>query len=421
MDEYKSAVRVLYDVIEKGRSLDASFTDKDSPLAKQICYGVLRRYYELNLVVASLVNKPLARKHADIHLLLLAGIYSIAALNRPDHASVNATVNTTKALKKAWAKQLVNGVLRNYQRRRDSLQSNIDTDLEASTNHPAWLANRILSAYPNQANAIFAANNEQPPMTLRVNLSRTTRAAYLEQLTRNDISAEPGDFAPTAIYLTSPTAVSNLPGFSEGLVSVQDEASQLTAGIMNLQAGQRVLDACSAPGGKACAMLEVAPDIVLTAIDISPERTLQVEENLTRLGLEATVVAIDFLDYDAPTFDRILLDVPCSATGIIRRHPDIKLLRLDEDIDKLSTTQDNLLAKAWSLLSENGELVYSTCSILPEENEQVVHRFLSKHKDAERYPIEAKFGIPTASGRQLLPDSHAPDGFFFARLKKLPL
>tara|TARA_R110002072_G_scaffold1369_7_gene11339 strand:+ start:26375 stop:27640 length:1266 start_codon:yes stop_codon:yes gene_type:complete len=418
MQEYVSAVKILLKVAE-GRSLDQAIGTHDSPLSRQIAYGVLRNYYSLSACLEQLVSKPLASKHQDVELLILAGIYSIDALNRPAHASVNFAVEATIGLKKSWAKKLTNGVLRNYQRRKPALELEMSTDREAITNHPTWLVDRIDEAYPDHSTQIMQANQVEPPMTLRVNLLQISRENYLETLEQAGIEATAGLLAATSIYLKTPRSVDKLPGFADGLASVQDEASQMIPKFLNTETGHRVLDACAAPGGKTCAILEQQKGIHLTALDIGAKRTAVIEENLKRLKLECEVVTQDLLQHQPDElYDRILLDVPCSATGIIRRHPDIKLLRLDTDIDKLSTTQEELLAKAWSLLCINGELLYSTCSILPDENQAIVARFLKSQPDARLLPVNCSTGIASPEGLQLLPTTGGSDGFFFSRLQK---
>jgi len=419
MQEYQSAVRVLSAVINDGKSMDNQFSSGDSPLSKQISYGVIRNYYHLNALVSQLLNKPLTGKNINVHLLLLAGVYSVDNLNRPAHTSVNATVSATTALKLGWAKGLVNGVLRNYLRKQAEIEANIQGDEQARYNHPQWLLKRLNAAWPGQLETITAANNARPPMTLRVNQQRTTTTAYLDLLSARDIKAHRGLYASTALYLDAPISVNLLPEFEHGYASVQDEASQLAAGILAPTAGMRVLDACAAPGGKTSHILESCPGIELTALDLDQQRLTSVEENLKRLDLKANCVASDLRDFlPDELFHRILLDAPCSATGIIRRHPDIKLLRRNSDIDKLATTQLELLSAAWELLEPGGILVYSTCSILPTENEDVMRQFCNATNDAVLMPIDAEWGYPQEYGRQLLPDLLGHDGFYYSSVAK---
>ena len=424
MQEYLSSVRILLKVAQ-GRSLDQAIGAKDSPLSRQISYGVLRNFYYLSGCLEQLLSKPLADKHQDIELLLMAGIYSIDHLNRPAHASVNFTVDAAVGLKKPWAKKLVNGVLRNYQRRVDNIRAALIDDEEVQSNHPGWLHDMIKAAYPKNHKEIFRANQTEPPMTLRVNQLAQSREDYLLKLQSEGISATAGPLSTTSIYLEKPTQVDKLPGFAAGSVSVQDEASQLIPGLLNLTSDCRVLDACAAPGGKTCAILEAAPTCSVTAIDVDPARTTRINENLDRLNLKAKVLISKLEDHNPEQlYERILLDVPCSAMGIIRRHPDIKLLRMESDIAKLTDTQEELLAKAWSLLEANGELVYSTCSILPSENREIVARFLATHSDARVLPIElpasSQSAIELPEGLQLLPTDNGADGFFYSRLQKVP-
>ncbi len=417
MGEYTDVVNALVPVLKSGQSLE--FVEA-SPLAKEIAYGVLRDYYYLNAVVDKLVSKPLGEKDMDLQVLLLAGLYSATRLKRPAYTSVNAVVETAVAIGKPWAKALLNGVLRNYLRNRESIDSSVLTNEEARTNHPAWLIGVLREAWGEEAASIMDANNQHAPMTLRVNQSKTTVANYQLLLNSAGIESTEGAISDSALYLAEPVPTTSLPGFSEGLCSVQDEASQLAAGLLNLYPGARVLDACAAPGGKTCHMLETMSELNLTALDINQRRCRQIEQNLARLGKSCRVIVSDLLTWksDEASMDRILLDVPCSATGIIRRHPDIKLLRRQSDIAKLASAQVELLTRSWQLLKKGGELVYSTCSIFPAENEHVVARFLEETPDARVLPIDGNWGRPAGDGRQLLPTQDRNDGFFYARLSR---
>ncbi|MFT7688302.1 MAG: 16S rRNA (cytosine967-C5)-methyltransferase [Candidatus Azotimanducaceae bacterium] len=425
MQEYLTANTALLNVIFKGKSLDVSFAKGDSPLSKQIAYGVLRHYYELTTLLKNLLTKPLPKKHLDLELLLMAGIYSIDHLNRPSHTSVNAVVESTIKLNKKWAKALVNGVLRQYIRQKDALREDIPQ--ESLCNHPLWLQKRISNAYPKLSEQIYIANNKQAPMTLRVNTLKGTAVDYQKTLSDAGIQSKLGEYATDALILDQAVSIESLPKFAAGFVSVQDQASQLIPNLLNLRANLSVLDACAAPGGKTCHILEACNEVKLVALDISVARLNLIKENLLRLDLDCELTAADLREFESTEkFDRILLDAPCSASGIIRRHPDIKLLRRDEDIDKLALTQLELLVKAWSLLKEDGELVYSTCSILPTENEHVIDAFLKVEASAQAVTIDASWGEMAGTGRQLLPSnddessntSTSTDGFFFAKLLK---
>ena len=422
MQTYSSSIRVLNGVVFEGKSLDSCFSNSDSALAKQVCYGVLRDYYRLRSIVAQLLKKPLPAKHNDIFLLLISGIYSVDALRRPAYTSVNAAVQCAATLNKSWAKGLVNGVLRNYIRKTKEFNAPVGATPEVETNLPNWLSDRISIAWPTQALEIFAAYNSEPPMTLRIN-DNISREDFSKKLSENQIEGHWGALYKQAFYLSKPMPVEEIPDFETGQASVQDESSQMAALLLDLAPGQNVLDACAAPGGKTCHMLQACPEIKLTAIDKDAARLHRIDSNLQRIGATATVVACDLEDYRAPDlFDRILLDAPCSATGIIRRHPDIKLLRRDTDIVKLAQTQSTLLATAWDLLKVGGKLLYSTCSILPEENENIVSDFCMNHPNAAVLDLASEhdinWGLRTPTGRQLLPTTKAYDGFFYALLTK---
>lgn len=400
-------------------------------LLRELCFGTCRWYHRLDATLATLIDKPLRNKDTDIRCLLLLGLYQLEYMRLADHAAVNETVNATALLKKGWAKSLVNGVLRQYQRQlaeqvetsRDTAEPIID---HVHYSYPSWLVERLQSDWPEQWQDILQAGNQHPPMTLRVNSARLTRDDYLEQLHLANITAAAGAFASSSVYLAQGRSVATLPGFHDGLVSVQDEASQLIPGLLEAEAGHRVLDACAAPGGKTCHLLETVPELhSLLALDIEDRRLARVRENLTRLGLELPSVQLLAADssqpdswWDSLPFDRILLDAPCSATGIIRRQPDIKILRQPVDVEKLVLLQQELLLALWDCLAPGGTLLYSTCSVLRAENDQQIVRFLEQTPDATEIPITAAWGVPMAAGRQLLPADHGSDGFYFARLRK---
>ncbi|MFA7553192.1 MAG: 16S rRNA (cytosine(967)-C(5))-methyltransferase RsmB [Spongiibacteraceae bacterium] len=395
--------------------------ERDRALFRQLCYGVLRFYPKLLGVTRQLLSKPMKDKDRDVLMLLLLGIYQLTETRIPDHAAVSATVAATRALKKPWAKALVNGVLRQWQRRQDDLLAQL-SPAEALA-HPEWLHQALNSAWPEQAEAIELANNQHPPMCLRVNQQQVTTEDYLQQLIAADISAKRCEYSPHGIRLDQASAVEKLPGFNEGFASVQDEAPQLSAQLLALAPGQRVLDACCAPGGKTCHILESEPELTqLIALDIDQDRLNRVEQNLQRLQLQAQVIAGDAANpeswWDGKMFDRILLDAPCSATGVIRRNPDIKLHRNAADIQNLSALQLDILTALWATLKPGGLLLYATCSVLPDENENVVARFCQQQIDAEHQTITANWGLARDYGRQLFPQPHGPDGFFYALLAK---
>lgn len=394
---------------------------RDRPLYRQLCYGVLRLYPRLRGCLSPLLSKPLKNKDRDVYMLMLVGIYQLSDMRIPDHAAVNATVAASRALNKPWCKNLVNAVLRNWQRQHQQLIEKLSPAQFAA--HPDWLHRRLYRAWPDAAGAIEAANNAQAPMCLRVNRRQQSRDEYLQRLQQQDIAASACEFSADGIRLLHAVDVTDLPGFTQGEVSVQDEAAQLSAALLQLQPGQRVLDACCAPGGKTSHCLEWEPGLEqMVALDIDAQRLQRVEQNLQRLSLQATLTCADAAAvdswWDGKAFDRILLDAPCSATGVIRRNPDIKLHRRDTDIDHLARLQLQMLMSLWPTLTPGGLLLYATCSVLPEENEGVVMRFLEQQGDAEHIDIDADWGTARPYGRQLFPQPNGHDGFFYALLRK---
>ncbi len=398
---------------------------QDFPLLQEICFGTCRWFFLLDTVLSQLLEKPLKTKDQDIRCLLLCGLYQLHGMRVPEYAVVNETVAATLVLKKQWAKGLVNAVLRAFLRDADTLLARARQSDASRLSHPDWFMQAMQAAWPEHWEAILEANNQHPPMTLRVNLARIARQTYLEQLSLAQLAAHPGELCGSSIYLEHAQPVTALPGFAEGHVSVQDEASQLIPDLLDLEPGVSVLDACAAPGGKTCHLLERGvPFSSLLALDNDARRLERVQQNLDRLQLHATLVCADAAQVDAwwdgLPFDRILLDAPCSATGIIRRHPDIKLLRQEDQVVALQREQLRLLSALWRALKPGGLLLYSTCSVLPLENSDVIGRFLAEQADAKHEEIPANWGVECAHGRQLLPDAAGHDGFFFARLRKTP-
>lgn len=431
------AARIVFNVAEQGQSFNTVYQqalnkidDQQAGLLQELSAGTIRWYVYLNGCIKPLLTKSLKDKDQDIYALLLVGAYQLLFTEKPDYAALSETVEGCRLFKKPWATKLVNGVLRNLQRQKDErIEALAQWQTQA---HPRWLNKRLTKAWGEELAAdIMAANNERPPMCLRVNQQRQTRDTLLEQLKTAGIAAKATVFADTGIRLAERIHPSQIEGFSDGNFSVQDEAAQLCAAILNPQAGDRVLDACAAPGGKTGHLLEHQTDIAeLVALDIDDDRLGRVEENLERLDLEATLMPADASCvedwWDEQPFDRILLDAPCSGTGVIRRHPDIKLLRQSEDIAKLVELQQTLLSQLWKTLKPGGSLLYATCSVLPEENAEQMKAFLAQTDDAEYVTIAAKtepkdtqvWGIDTGFGRQLLPSHNGPDGFFYCLLKK---
>lgn len=421
------AARILAQVIGEGRSLSRALEDvppalvDDHALIQEMCYGSLREYHRLSRILACLLKKPLKEKDADVQALLLLGLYQLLCMRVPDHAAVSETVSATAALKKPWARGLLNGVLRNAQRQRDDLLSKADATDEGRWSHPQWLIDALREAWPENWQQLLEANNQRPPMTLRVNTSKISSTDYLSRLQEAGIGASASEFTPCTIRLEQAQDVRTLPGFDEGLVSVQDEAAQQAALLMAMQPGQRVLDVCAAPGGKTAHMLESA-EVEMLAVDVDAVRLQRVEENLLRLGKQAKCLAGDASTpadwWDGKPFDRILLDAPCSATGVIRRHPDIKFLRRQSDIDKLVKLQAQIIDAIWPLLKPGGMLVYATCSVLPQENAAQIGAFVKRQMDAQLIAMNVEWGASVAAGRQILTGSNGMDGFYYACLEK---
>lgn len=418
------AAQVLLQVIQQGQSLTealdqkaSALAPKDCPLLQAICYGVLRHYFSLNELKNSRLKKPIKKRAAIVEMLLLVGLHQLRDMRIPAHAAVNETLIATQQCQQIWAKGLINGILRDFSRKLTSDAPTIQPqDEKALTEHPEWILKRLQQHYPQKWEEIIYANQIQAPLTLRINSQQISRNDYATLLTKNDIAYSLCTESPSGIRLHAAKPVEALPGFHEGLFSVQDEAGQLAAYYLSLESGDRVLDACCAPGSKLTHLLETTPEITVVGIDKDAARLEAVKENIIRLQLpEAILLATDAAETnhwyqslpDSKPFHKILIDAPCSALGVIRRHPDIKLLRRDADIPILQNEQSRLLNALWSLLIPGGRLVYSTCSVLPEENSLQIIAFQKQHHDAE---------IMTT--RQILPGNDHMDGFFYAVLKK---
>jgi 16S rRNA (cytosine967-C5)-methyltransferase len=425
------AARLVHGVVQKGVSLSnllaAELAVLDDPrqraLAQELAFGTLRWYQRLDAVLGKLLAKPLKHKDSDLHALLLVGLYQLLVLDLPAHAAVSETVEAVRLIGKDWASGLVNGVLRNALRRRPSLLEAADADPRSRWSHPDWWIRRVQQDWPERWQEILEADNQRPPMVLRVNRRQADRDSYLARLQAAGIEARPLPFGETAIELVQPVAVDRLPGFREGAVSVQDAAAQLSAPLLAMEDGQRVLDACAAPGGKTGHILEFNARLAgVIALDSDAGRLEKVTDNLQRLRLSADCVCADAGDphswWDGRLFDRILLDAPCSASGVVRRHPDIKILRRADDLAALRDQQQRLLDALWPLLAGGGILLYVTCSVFRRENADVVQGFLDRHNDARDLGLDVQWGQAERVGRQLLPGEHGMDGFYFARLIK---
>jgi 16S rRNA (cytosine967-C5)-methyltransferase len=423
------AARVI-DAVTDGKSLSECLPPqlatlkepRDRAFVQALCYGVCRFYPCLDVILSHLMPKPMKAKDSDVHALLMVGIYQIMDMQTAPHAAVSETVNAVEALKKPWARGLVNAVLRQYLREQDSMPAIIESDDEAKYAHPGWWVAAVRKAWPEQWQEILIANNVHPPFSLRVNQQHTNTAEYLQKLMTQEFPAHRIAATQYGLILEQPVNVEQLPGFGAGDVTVQDGAAQLASELLQLTPGLRVLDACAAPGGKLTHILEIAPDADVTAVEKDAERLIPIRENLQRLQQQATLKCADAADlsawWDGKLFDRILLDAPCSASGVIRRHPDIKLLRLPTDIRTLAAVQSQILASLWETLQAGGLMVYATCSIFPDENVNVIKHFLTTQPDAQEEIIIADWGVACEIGRQILPGMHEMDGFYFACLRK---
>lgn len=418
-NERLQALKILVELLEQGASLSQLMpaSAQITPLTKELCFGFCRHYYRLELLALKLLEKR--PKSIAIWVALLLGLYQLHYMNKPDYATVKETVDLLDKIGKKWAKGLVNAILRHFCRRQKELLTEVSQDVVFIYGQPLWLLNKLKADWPADWERIALANDQHAPMTLRVNAKQTTAAEYQHILKQSGMSAVLNSGLPQALVLTSACDVYQLPKFKEGVVSVQDGAAQCAASLLSLKPGLRVLDACCAPGGKTCHILELEPALAeCVALDVDLKRLSRVKENLARLHLQATVMQGDAslpqTWWDGQLFDRILLDAPCSATGVIRRHPDIKLLRTLEDIQNVVQKQKALLQALWPLLSSGGLLVYATCSIIAEENEMQILDFLAHHSDAKVIQQQWFCGKSTGHGQQILPGEEDMDGFFYS-------
>jgi 16S rRNA (cytosine967-C5)-methyltransferase len=430
-DPREVAVSVVTAMLGQGRSLNACLdehtarleTGRDRAFARELCYGVARWLPRLQACLDMLVEKPIRDKEILVRVVLLLGLYQLMYTRVPEHAAVAESVSLVRRLDKRWASGLVNAVLRNFQRRREQLTTDLDLLEGARFGHPAWLVDATRQAWPQDWTRILDSNNERPPLCLRVNRRRCSREEYLARLSDDGIGASPIAHTSHGLRLHEPRDVAAIPGFGDGLVSVQDGAAQLAAGLLDVAPGMRVLDACAAPGGKSAHILELQPGIgELLAIDRDAVRLQRVQQNLKRLSLDGTALCADAGApsdwWNGELFQRILVDAPCSGSGVIRRHPDIKLHRRAADIGTLAAAQSRLLGALWPLLAPRGRLLYATCSYLPRENDHVLAEFLANHPDASGGPMQCAWGRAAGHGRQVLPGEDTMDGFYYALLGK---
>lgn len=394
---------------------------RDIAFTRECLFGSARHYEKLDWILSQLMQKPLKAKETEIRALLITGLYQLLFLDTPPHAVISESVHATRQLKKNWASGLVNAVLRNAQRQGDKLLSSGKMPEHVKVSMPLWLEQRLKAAWPTQWSSICEFSNQKAPMTLRVNCAHSKYAQFERLLEQSGIAFERHPSVKSAIKLQQACNVGELPEFDTGLFSVQDLSAQLAARLLPVNSGDKVLDACAAPGGKTAHLLEVHSDIQLTALEIDANRADKIQQNLTRIGLDCSLAIADACNWQAEEpLDAILLDAPCSATGVIRRQPDIKLHRREDDIAPTVQLQSSLLNHLWQQLKPGGHLLYATCSILPDENQHQISAFVRSHPDAKLIglPAEiARLGIDTGFGLQIFP-SHWHDGFFYCLLQK---
>lgn len=423
-----AAARILQKVLAGGslsRELPQALLDcetESQATVQALVYGSLRYFERSEFILQKLLRKPLKKRDRIVSALLRVALFELMEGVTPDYAVVDGAVQSV-AEERPWAKGLVNAVLRRFIRERSALLESASSDVVATAMLPEWLLERIQAVYPQRWQSISISLNQAAPMTLRINLDRISRQDYLQRLLEADIDARPVPGLESALELSRPADITTLPGFAAGWVAVQDAAAQQAATLLAAVPGQRILDACAAPGGKTVHLLErAAGNLRLTAVESDAGRIPRLQENLQRAGYKAEVKIADAAAtdvwWDGWPFDRILLDAPCSATGVIRRHPDIKRHRRAEDIHALVAQQTRLLKALWQTLKPGGRLLYATCSILPEENSGQIEKFLDGHADARELPIEASWGLACRYGRQIFPGEQDMDGFYYASLIK---
>lgn len=429
---------LIYEVCINQKSLNSllpqtsqQVPEKDRALLQELVFGTCRWLLWLKTLYPSFLKKPIHKNDFLVECLLCVGLYQLLFTRIPAHASLNETVQAAETLGLGRFKALVNATLRHVSQQNIDIESKQTQEIMTISSHPQWFQDKLKHNMPEHWFAVLEQNNAHPPMSLRINPSyypdleagASLQSAYITKLSEQGISAKPSTLSQYGIVLDKACPVQLLPDFLEGGISVQDEAAQLSSALLDLKPNLRVLDACAAPGGKTCAMLEKEPSLSVLALDADASRAQRIEENLDRLKLSAEIKVAQAEQlsewWDETPFDRILLDAPCSATGVIRRHPDIKLLRQEGDIKQLAELQLALITTLWQTLSPGGLMLYATCSIFPQENNRIIERFLKQTEDAELLPIELDSGYDTGFGRQLLPQKHSHDGFFYARIQRV--
>ena len=422
------ALQVILQVVDSGRSLDEILNSdwyqslvldkRDLALSRELVFGFCRWYFALSVLLAARLQKPLRARDRDIEVILILGLYQLLVMGTEPHAAVNETVKLALAQKKAWARGLVNALLRGVIRDRIELDSNMS--LHA---YPDWVLARIRRDWGEQAEQVLIQSNARPPMTLRVDTRQAEIGDVISELSAVGIDANRHSTIASALELSSPCDVTQIPGFAQGVVSVQDAAAQIAAPLLDCGPQARVLDACAAPGGKTAHLLQHYEDIKLDVLDSSESRLQRLHQNLRRIGKAARVLIGDAASpgtwFDGNNYDCILVDVPCSASGVMRRHPDIKLLRRESDIMPLLAHQRKILDALWRLLNPGGRMLYCTCSVFKDENENQISKFLERHADCDEIKLhDVGWGEQRSYGRQILTGSDNMDGFFYGLLTR---
>ena len=429
MKSVMAAAEILHQTIDNDRPLDADSTrhfsseQENLPEIRETAYGACRYYTYLDALLSGLLRKPIRPKDRLIHCLLVCALYQLIFMRIPDHAVVNNSVSSLASGNFSWAKNLLNGVLRNFNRNRDKILADMPDDGPIGHAFPKHLYEQILSDWPEHGERILSASNVKPPLTLRVYIRRNSREEYSRLLEDAGMGFELTRDSALGVTLDQPVPVDRIPGFLEGRVSVQDESAQLVLSALEIKEGNRILDGCAAPGGKTGLILESVTDAEeIVAVDTA-NRAPMISENLQRLGFDATVLKGDLIDPDSwwngRQFDRILLDVPCSGSGVVRRHPDIKHRRKPGDVPRFHQQQIKLLESSWNMLKPGGKLLYCTCSIFREENDEVVDEFIHRHRNFELQSLPSVYGIETNYGRQRLPGVHSGDGFYYCLIARV--
>lgn len=427
-----TALNMLESVLDSGRNLGENDTEvttgdpRDLAFARHLAYGVLRWQVALQWFTNQLLKKPLRQKDQDINRLILIGLFQLWKGDAAAHAAIHESAECARKVGKPWAVSVINAVLRRFQREQSDFVSRLD-DRDEKFAHPQWLLEALREDWPQDWQNIAEANNQAAPLWVRLNRNFDEENT-VKGLLEGGFSVEQHSSAPEALKISPASSVASLPGFDEGRFSVQDPAAQLAVGLLKLAPGHHVLDACAAPGGKTCHILESEPDVKLIALDRKASRLAHIRENLDRLGFgdseQVSLLAADAANtddwWDGTPFDRILLDAPCTATGVIRRHPEIKWLRSPDQVTEVVAVQGRLLAQLWPLLKTGGILLYATCSVLQAENSRQIQQFVDHHTDAELLETDATWGQKLDSGRQILPGEAEMDGFFYASLHKAP-